>query len=186
MSELRSWFRGTENHQFTVEKGISHQLQLNLDIVIPMQCDDLRVNVQDAAGDRILAGELLRKESTSWQAWMAKVNREISSGVHEYQTLNQEDTKRIMAQEADAHARHVLSEVRRNARRKFPRGPSLRRGDRLDSCRIYGSLEGNKVIGDFHITARGHGYQEFGAHLDHKCMSLASFFFAAPRITCTS
>ena len=38
-----------------------------------------------------------------------------------------------------------------------------------DSCRIYGDLEIHKCQGDFHITARGHGYQAFGAeHLDHE------------------
>lgn len=88
--------------------------------------------------------------------------------VHEYQILNAEDNQRIMAQEEDAHVRHVVSEVRRNYRRKFPKSPSLRRGDKIDACRIYGSLEGNKVQGDFHITARGHGYQDLGGHLDHK------------------
>lgn len=36
-----------------------------------------------------------------------------------------------------------------------------------DSCRIYGSLDLNKVQGDFHITARGHGYLGNGEHLDH-------------------
>lgn len=37
-----------------------------------------------------------------------------------------------------------------------------------DACRIYGALEIHKCQGDFHITARGHGYQAFGAeHLDH-------------------
>jgi hypothetical protein len=46
----------------------------------------------------------------------------------------------------------------------------MRRGDVPNACRIYGSLEGNKVQGDFHITARGHGYREVGAHLDHSCM----------------
>lgn len=171
ISELRAWFRGTETQHFSVEKGVSHELQMNLDMVVRMPCDDVRVNVQDAAGDRILAGEMLHREPTSWQLWMDKVNREIAAGVHEYQTLNEEDTRRLLAQEEDVHVRHVLGEVRRNPRRKFPKGPALRRGDVVDSCRIYGSLEGNKVQGDFHVTARGHGYQDMGAHLDHKSQS---------------
>jgi endoplasmic reticulum-Golgi intermediate compartment protein 2 len=174
ISELLSWFRGTENHHFSVEKGVSHELQMNLDLVVAMRCDDLRINVQDAAGDRILAAELLQQEGTSWKLWTDKVNREIASGVHEYQILNQEDTKRIVAQEEDVHVRHVMGEVRRNVRRKFPRGPRLRRGDTVDSCRIYGSLEGNKVLGDFHITARGHGYQDPGGHLDHRGTSFST------------
>lgn len=37
-----------------------------------------------------------------------------------------------------------------------------------NSCRIYGNLEIHKCNGDFHITAQGHGYQQFGGeHLDH-------------------
>ncbi|KAI2967533.1 hypothetical protein CBS147323_4757 [Aspergillus niger] len=166
-SEFRTWLHGSENHHFSVEKGVGHDLQLNLDLVVRMPCDTLDVNIQDVSGDRILAGDLLQRERTSWKLWMDKRNRETSGGVHEYQTLSQEDTDRISAREADAHVHHVLGEVRKNPRRKFAKGPRLRRGDTVDSCRIYGSLEGNKVQGDFHITARGHGYRNFGEHLDH-------------------
>lgn len=161
-----------------MEKGVGHELQLNMDIVVHMPCESLRVNVQDAAGDRILAGELLQKQDTSWKLWMDKRNYEKYGGVHEYQTLSHEDTGRLEAQEEDVHVRHVLGEVRKNSRRKFPKGPKLRRGDVVDSCRIFGSLEGNKVQGDFHITARGHGYQDFGAHLDHGSMSPFPPFFS--------
>lgn len=170
-SELRAWFRGTESQHFSVEKGVSHELQLNLDMVINMPCETIRVNVQDAAGDRILAGELLEREPTSWKLWMDKRNYEHSrGGPREYQTLNHEDSERLDEQEADVHAHHVMGEVRKNHRRKFPKGPRLRWGDKVDSCRVFGSLEGNKVMGDFHITARGHGYQEIGDHLDHQGM----------------
>jgi hypothetical protein len=175
ISEFRTWLKGTEKQHFSVEKGISHDLQLNLDIVVHMPCDTLDVNIQDAAGDRVLAGELLKRERTSWQLWMDKRNYEIYGGAHEYQTLSQEHAGRLSEQEADAHVHHVLGEVRRNPRKKFAKGPKLRRGDAVDSCRIYGSLEGNKVQGDFHITARGHGYHNGAPHLEHKCMF--PFFF---------
>lgn len=167
VSELLTWFRGQENHHFSVEKGISEEMQLNMDIVVAMPCDALRFNVQDAVGDRVLAGELLTKEPTSWKLWNEKVNTEMRAGVHEYQTLNAEDIWRKDAQEEDQHVGHLLGEHRKNPRRKFPKSPKMRRGDAKDSCRIYGSLEGNKVQGDFHITARGHGYMDFGQHLDH-------------------
>lgn len=173
MSELRTWFRGTESHHFSVEKGVSHELQLNLDLVANMPCDTLRVNIQDGAGDHILAGELLTKEDTSWALWMDKRNR----GEREYQTLNQEDTARLSEQEEDVHVGHVLDHVRSNPRRKFPKGPRMRWGEVADSCRIYGSLVGNKVQGDFHITARGHGYREFTPHLDHGSALSPPIFF---------
>ena len=118
-----------------------------------MQCGDLNINVQDASGDRILAGEMLKRDATSWGQW---------TGSHKL-----ESGKMIKEQEEDTHVGHVLGEVR-SQRRKFKRTPRLRRGDIADSCRIFGSLEGNKVQGDFHITARGHGYMEFAQHLDHK------------------
>jgi hypothetical protein len=149
-----------------------------------MPCNNVRVNIQDAVGDRILAGDMLTREDTSWKVWMDKRNVEMSHGIHEYQTLNKEDTGRLAAQEEDVHAHHVLGEVRKNPWRKFPKGPRLRRGDIVDSCRIYGSLEGNKVQGDFHITARGHGYQDFGAHLDHKSMFCAAVVY--PIVICIS
>ncbi|CAL5866367.1 uncharacterized protein PFLUO_LOCUS575 [Penicillium psychrofluorescens] len=172
-TELRTWWRGTENHHFSVEKGISHDLQLNLDVVVNMPCDTLRVNIQDGAGDRVLADVLLRREDTSWMQWMQQRNYESHSGSHEYQSLSHEEDARLAAQEEDAHVRHVMGEVRRNPRKKFAKGPRIRRGDPIDACRIYGSLEGNKVQGDFHITARGHGYQEFAEHLDHNAFNFS-------------
>ncbi|KAI9368172.1 endoplasmic reticulum vesicle transporter-domain-containing protein [Aspergillus egyptiacus] len=170
LSEFLTWLKGTETHHFTVEKGVSHDLQLNLDLVIRMPCDTLHINIQDAAGDRVLASEMLTKEHTAWKLWMEKRNRDS-----EYQTLSREDGGRIAAQEEDAHARHVLSELRRNPSRKFAKAPKMRRTDVADSCRIYGSLEGNKVQGDFHITARGHGYRDgMGAqHLDHSVFNFS-------------
>ncbi|KAL5333358.1 endoplasmic reticulum vesicle transporter-domain-containing protein [Aspergillus crustosus] len=173
LTEFRTWLKGTEAHHFTVEKGVSHDLQLNLDAVIHMPCDTLHINIQDAAGDRVLASEMLKKEPTSWNLWMDKRNYESYGGGKEYQTLSREDERRIAAQEEDAHARHVLSELRRNPTKKFAKGPKLRRGEKVDSCRVYGSLEGNKVQGDFHITARGHGYQDGMQHLDHSTFNFS-------------
>ncbi|KAJ0427042.1 endoplasmic reticulum vesicle transporter-domain-containing protein [Aspergillus carlsbadensis] len=173
VTEFRTWLRGTEAHHFTVEKGVSHDLQLNLDAVIRMPCDTIHINIQDAAGDRVIASEMLKKEPTSWKLWMDKRNYEGFTGGREYQTLSREDDRRLKDQEEDAHARHVLSELRRNPNRKFPKGPKLRRGDTVDSCRVYGSLEGNKVQGDFHITARGHGYQDGQKHLDHSVFNFS-------------
>lgn len=167
VGEFVHWYRGIENQHFSVEKGVSRQLQMNIDMVVKMHCNDLRVNVQDASGDHIMAGMLLTKDNTNWALWNEKLNQQSSSGVPEYQKLNEEDVRRLMDQEDDAHARHVLSHTRRNPKRKFPKTPRLTAQYPTDSCRIYGSLESNKVHGDFHITARGHGYNEVGQHLDH-------------------
>ncbi|KAI4235698.1 MAG: hypothetical protein LQ349_002972 [Xanthoria aureola] len=163
ISEFLRWYRGHETYLFSVEKGVSHQLQINLDIIVPMLCHDLHVNVQDASGDRILAGDLLTKDPTNWSQWAD------ASGAHRLA-----DQRHVKEEEEDTHVGHVLGEVGGRKRKKFKRTPGLGWGSGAGrSCRIFGSLEGNKVQGDFHITARGHGYMEMGDHLDHDAFNFS-------------
>lgn len=181
-SELRTWYAGTETHHFSVERGVGHELQLNLDIVVAMPCEDVNVNVQDAAMDRILAGDLLSRENTNFNAWLTrggsrKGHYSSNSQGQNFDNFGRGDSspldqavdlKRKRAEDEDSHVHHVLSHSR-NGGRKFAKTLKLKRHEPLDACRIFGSLEGNKVQGDFHITARGHGYIEPGGHkhLDH-------------------
>lgn len=120
--------------------------------------------------DRILAGDLLTKHDTNWQLWIDKFGdkKQKRRGGGAYKALHEENRQRTEAEEEDQHVGHVLGHMREGGR-KFAKSPKLRRWETADSCRIFGSLEGNKVQGDFHITARGHGYTEFGMqqHLDH-------------------
>ena len=153
ISETVRWFTGTTMQTFSVEKSVSHDLQINLDIVVAMRCADLHVNIQDAAGDRTLAGEMLRMDPTSWGQWGR------GGGIHK---LGEgEDGLPGWEELWDVHDQLGAAKKRK----KFPKTPRVR--GLVDSCRIFGSVEGNKVQGDFHITARGHGYQAFGDHLDH-------------------
>ncbi|MCJ1431031.1 hypothetical protein MMC27_000381 [Xylographa pallens] len=164
-SEFRRWFAGSETQQFSVEKGVSQTLQINLDAVVAMRCQDLHINIQDASGDRILAGDLLKKDPTSWAMWVNPKK------VHHSNNLGDKRRREDMEQE-DTHVAHVLGEVRK-ARRNYKKTPRMGRGSQGDACRVYGSLEGNKVQGDFHITARGHGYMEFGEHLSHEAFNFS-------------
>jgi endoplasmic reticulum-Golgi intermediate compartment protein 2 len=172
LSEFTRWWRGHETHTFAVEKGVGHNLQINLDIVIPMECKDIHINVQDAAGDRILAGAMLKEEPTNWHQW-ADIR-----GVHRLGTDSQ---GRVITGEGyheheegfgEEHVHDIIAAAG-GGKKKFAKTPRLKGGKPGgNSCRIFGSLGVNKVQGDFHITARGHGYQEFGsAHLDHSGMS---------------
>jgi len=151
---------------------VGHELQLNLDMIVAMPCRDLHVNVQDAAMDRILAGDLLTKEDTNFALWTGAGRGRRNRGL--YHDLNRRDAQRKRAEEEDSHVDHVLGHMREGSR-KFSKSPRLHRNLPADACRIYGSLEGNKVQGDFHITARGHGYLEFGAqqHLDHSTFNFS-------------
>lgn len=172
ISESRRWFAGTTTQAFTVEKGVSHDLQLNLDIVVAMQCQDIHINIQDAAGDRVLAGDLLTKDATRWSQWQGKKVHHLHDGSDEEPTGMSAD--KIWHESGAAYGKGENEDVHdyldlAKKKKKYKKTPSLK--GEADACRIYGSVEGNKVQGDFHITARGHGYLEFAPHLDHDSTS---------------
>ncbi|KAI0095503.1 DUF1692-domain-containing protein [Daldinia grandis] len=163
-SEVARWWRGEETHTFAVEKGIGHNMQINLDIVLKMKCKDLHVNVQDASGDLIRAASRLQEDVTNWGQWVD------AKGVHR---LGRDSHGRAVTGAGwheegfgEEHVHDIVAMGRKKAR--WAKTPRLW-GAEADSCRIYGSLDLNKVQGDFHITARGHGYSDPGVptHLDH-------------------
>lgn len=170
-SELKTWWHGYETQSFSIEKGVGHDMQINLDLVVAMSCADVHINVQDAAGDRILAGEKLRRDTTNWAQWVD------GKGIH---SLGQDEQGNLFTAE-DFLEHEDVHDIIANAggrKTKFAKTPKIK-GFPLEgnSCRIYGSLDVNKVQGDFHITARGHGYHEFGTHLDHSGMLGFNFAF---------
>ncbi|KAF8251182.1 DUF1692-domain-containing protein, partial [Wilcoxina mikolae CBS 423.85] len=154
--ELRQHLDGTETQAFSVEHtaAADHALQINLDITVAMPCDSLHINVQDAALDHILAGDILTKEGTSFDDTSA--HRLVPLG-------GRED-----------HVYNVLAKAKKSKFGKSGRKTSswLRKVDR-SSCRIYGSMAVNRVMGDFHITAAGHGYGSTGQHIDHKTFNFS-------------
>ncbi|KAG4031756.1 hypothetical protein MFRU_008g01180 [Monilinia fructicola] len=171
ISEFGRWWAGHETHTFVVEKGLGHSLQVNIDIVVKMKCSELHLNVQDAAGDRILAGIMLKEDQTNWQQWVdAKGVHQLGKDAHGRVVTGEEYHEEGFGQE-HVHDIVILGGKRRP---KFAKTPRLKGGPSGgDSCRVFGSLEVNKVQGDFHITARGHGYPEFGQHLDHTAFNFS-------------
>lgn len=165
-SEVAQWWRGSENHAFAVEKGVGHEMQINLDIVVKMECRDININVQDASGDRILAEKRLQHDPTVWSQWAD------ATGVHK---LGRDSHGRINTGEGylidslneegfgQEHIHDIVALGKKRA--KWSKTPRPR--GKADSCRVFGSLDLNRVQGDFHITAVGHGYMSFGEHLDH-------------------
>ena len=160
-SELKRWWVGYTTHNFSVEQGVGRDLQINLDVVVKMLCEDVHVNLQDAAGDHIMAREALTTTPTTWEQWRFSQRRWADTTRRNQQ---------IEYRPEDVH--DYLGGVGVKNVKAFKRTPRVPRGRRADSCRIYGTMHTNKVQGDFHITARGHGYMELGEHLDHSGTSL--------------
>ncbi len=126
---------------------------INIDIVIPIRCSDLHINVQDASGDQLLAGDALTRDRTYWyqcrRAHVREWRFRVAGGGEKRIPTSNTKLERFGGRKRRENLRELLGRMGWKA------------------CRIYGKLEGNKVQGDFHITARGHGYMEFGEHLDH-------------------
>ncbi|ORY57286.1 endoplasmic reticulum vesicle transporter-domain-containing protein [Pseudomassariella vexata] len=167
--ELGRWWQGSENHTFAVEKGVGHDMQINLDIVLRMKCADLHVNVQDAAGDRILAASKLQEDPTNWSQWVD------NKGMHK---LGRDSHGKAVTGAGwhdegfgEEHVHDIVALGKKRAR--WGKTPRIWGRGGGDSCRIYGSLDLNKVQGDFHITAIGHGYTWMGDHLDHTAFNFS-------------
>ncbi|TGZ84874.1 DUF1692-domain-containing protein [Ascodesmis nigricans] len=153
-SEFLSHLSGNESQLFRVEKGVGHTMQINIDITIAMPCGSLHINAQDDAMDRVLAGQVLTKEDTSFDDTSAHRLVDIKG---------RED-----------HVYEVLSKARKSKFGKTKLKPmSFLRGETKGSCRIYGSMDVNRVQGNFHITAAGHGYYHGGAHIDHNSFNFS-------------
>ncbi|KAI6856635.1 DUF1692-domain-containing protein [Hortaea werneckii] len=175
-TELGRWWKGDTTHEFSVEQGVGHDLQINLDVVVAMKCEDLHVNVQDASGDRILAGHALKKDQTTWAQWQGDRRRHTLKASKK-ERLSPDSPPDLSGypgfggeyKEEDVH--DYLGAAKKS--KKFAKTPRIPKREQADSCRIFGSMHGNKVQGDFHITARGHGYMEFGQHLDHNAFNFS-------------
>ncbi|BFZ61700.1 hypothetical protein YB2330_002775 [Saitoella coloradoensis] len=147
--ELSSWFGGQEEHQFSVAREIGDMMQINIDMTVAMPCDVIQVNVQSATGDRVLAQNALTLEGTTFD----------TSSSHLLTTTT-------------PHSPPSLPSIlRASKKRKFPSRKLIKNAD---ACRIYGSLDVDKVQGDLHITTVGHGYQTHSPqHLAHEKMNFS-------------
>ncbi|KAK4050704.1 hypothetical protein OIV83_003430 [Microbotryomycetes sp. JL201] len=146
-TELREYLYGDASYQFSVDKGIAHELQLNLDATVAMPY--LTVDVRDAVGDRLHISDEFKKDGTSFEVGQAKRIETIKNA------------KEISASRMihDSHGRRV-----------FPKTANVIEDG--PACRIYGSMAVKKVTGNLHITTLGHGYLSW-EHTDHKLMNLS-------------
>nr|POE49239.1 endoplasmic reticulum-golgi intermediate compartment protein 2 [Quercus suber] len=130
-TELGRWWKGNTAHAFSVEQGIGRDLQINLDVIVAMKCDDLHVNVQDASGDRILAGSALHKDSTQWARWTTdRKQHKLGANQQDHSGAGEE------YREDDVH--DYLGAAKGG--KKFPKTPKIPRRATADSCRVYGTF----------------------------------------------
>ncbi|GAA5933933.1 Erv41p [Sporobolomyces koalae] len=148
-TEAREYLYGEADYSFSVDRGISHELQLNFDATIATPCHYLTVDVRDAVGDRLHISDEFEKEGTSFDVGTARILENLRSRpeLSASQMLKGSKGKKQFAK-----TKHVIED-----------GPA---------CRIYGSMDVKKVTGNLHITTLGHGYMSW-EHTDHALMNLS-------------
>ncbi|GAA5909749.1 Erv41p [Sporobolomyces salmoneus] len=147
--ELREYLYGEADYSFSVDRGISHELQLNFDATVATPCHYLTVDVRDAVGDRLHISDEFKKEGTTFEIGTARIleNLRTRPELSASEMLKGSKGKRQFAK----------------TKKIVENGPA---------CRIFGSMDVKKVTGNLHITTLGHGYMSW-EHTDHALMNLS-------------
>lgn len=131
--QFAEYLGGVEIHQFSVEKDVGRDMQINIDMTIAMPCDYLAANVLDKTMDRLIASEILNFQRTNFE-----------------DALKHSDQIRLDDLNLRSETLHgVLKRAKRT--RHFSKRKENKDGK---ACRIYGSFPVTKVQGDFHIISK--------------------------------
>ncbi|BGP50674.1 hypothetical protein JCM10450v2_006599 [Rhodotorula kratochvilovae] len=149
-TECRAYFWGEPSYEFSVEREIAHDLQLNFDATVATPCHYLTVDVRDAVGDRLHISDEFQKDGTTFEVGRARTLESAHEG---------ERAASASKMVRDAKGKRVFAKTAK----VIENGPA---------CRIYGSMTVKKVTGNLHITTLGHGYLSW-EHTDHALMNLS-------------
>ncbi|KAG0250630.1 hypothetical protein BG011_008197 [Mortierella polycephala] len=147
IGEIRDYMTLRNDYRFLVDPLVNHELQINLDITVAMPCDALNIDLRDVADVQLRLSDKLQKIPTHFSLGSSAQSIHIRK-----QPLNVQ--KLIKAASRTAALEQSTKESN---------------GD-FKACRIAGSFAANKLSGNMHITAVGHGYR--GTHIDHTLMNM--------------
>ncbi|KAF9428318.1 hypothetical protein BGZ94_002790 [Podila epigama] len=147
VGEIKEYMTTRNDYSFMVDPLVNHQLQINLDITIAMPCEGVTLDLRDIADVQLHLSDKIDKIPVNFKNY-------VSSGSSDPFHSKALNIKNL-----------IKTANRATTMRKDAYG-----GASFDACRLVGSFKANKLSGNMHITAVGHGYP--GAHLDHKQMNL--------------
>ncbi|KAG0211328.1 hypothetical protein BGX28_008151 [Mortierella sp. GBA30] len=147
IGEINEYLTTRNDYKFLVDPLVNHVLQINLDITIAMPCDALSLDLRDVADVQLRLSDKVQKIPTHFSLGSYAQSDKIRN-----MPLNVQKLVKAASRTA------ALDHASKNADTDFK------------ACRIAGSFEANKLSGNMHITAVGHGYP--GAHIDHGVMNM--------------
>lgn len=179
LNDLGEYLYGEPSYEFHVDREITSDLQLNVDLTIAMPCHFLSIDLRDVVGDRLHLSDDFVKDGTTFEVGRAtsmnpsqptapsahKIIRDAHRSPRPGKSLSHTSTKRrtlsgisaLFSRSPNPHSAY------RPTRNLVQDGPA---------CRIYGSVGVKKVTANLHITTLGHGYMSW-EHTDHKLMNLS-------------
>ncbi|GAA5810640.1 hypothetical protein MFLAVUS_004063 [Mucor flavus] len=142
MSEFSDYRKFHANYKFLVDHAVDTKMQINIDTTIAMPCPSLMIHVIDATGQRTQLTGSLKLIPAEFSAGTATKYKQIDDPkyIHEI----------IQAASGKPYDHTVAND--------------------MGACRVYGSLQVNKVASNLHITSAGHGYAT-GVHTSHDLLN---------------
>ncbi|KAI8087053.1 endoplasmic reticulum vesicle transporter-domain-containing protein [Gilbertella persicaria] len=142
LSEFSDYQKIYTNYKFIVDSTIDTKMQINIDVTIAMPCPSLMVHVVDATGQRTRLTDALRLIPAEFSTGTATRDKKVEDPryIHEI----------IQAASGKKYSHEVAND--------------------MGACRVYGSLNVNKVASNLHITSDGHGYARV-AHTSHDLLN---------------
>ncbi|RIA94708.1 endoplasmic reticulum vesicle transporter-domain-containing protein [Glomus cerebriforme] len=151
VSEFREYWYLNQKYEFIVDQSINHKLQINVDITVNTPCNYLTVDVIDVAGEGLHMTNELQKISTTFE-------------VRSAQPLGDDNDSQLNVRQVVMAA--ISKDDPFSSNNDVPVFYSIniiiffiiQIEDTHTACRIFGYLDVNRVTGNLHITALGHGY----------------------------
>ncbi|KAJ1966372.1 hypothetical protein IWQ62_002443 [Dispira parvispora] len=168
--EFSTYFTPVQHHEFLVDHTINHELRINFDVTVAMACKYLTVDDIDVTGSQRHFDGTLKKIPTLFDTDQATDLRR----------------ERLLQVEGDLGnmAQFIRQSHKARKSRTTPSQGQIGAGknNANEACRVVGSASVNKVAGNFHFTALGHGHG--GAHTPHDAINFTHrvdvFSFGTP------
>lgn len=142
-SELSQYLKVKQDYEFLVDQGGVSKIQINIDLTVAMECQYLRYDVLDLAGTNLNLHNKFSATPTTFTTKGARIFTGQKEGKLKVHNIVQH-----------AESRDWFDRTAKG----------------IDSCRIRGTAEVNKVSGMLHFTALGHGHID-SQHVPHDALN---------------
>ncbi|CAD5113396.1 DgyrCDS2568 [Dimorphilus gyrociliatus] len=165
-SEIMRYLRSDVKYDYEVDRAHEGKIQLNIDITVAMQCANIGADVLDVTNENVLmTSSTLEEEDTYF---------DLTPRQRNYYSMMQKYSTYLKDQYHSLHKLLWKTGYMVGLRTSRPER-EIKPTTQPDACRIHGTLEINKVAGNFHVTAgkpvpvipRGHAHFAFIKERDY-------------------